>query len=296
MPPLAARGRNPASRPASTGRPAAAGVLVAALIGVLCFRGERQPPAPTGQSLPPAAKPAALAATQAPLTAQDLRSSPVVPPALGAGEGAFWSAEERELIRVRARGAPGAIAAWAVALPSGGNRRFALEAAALAWGAGDPAAAAQWARSLPHEGERALALTCIAGEAVRSEPLLALELSRSLPEAARDEIVVRGAMEWAARDPDAAAEWARQIPGASLRARVIAGVAIVWSDRAPVSGASLAANELPAGRLQADSVVSIVQRWARQSPDAAAGWILGFPEGELRDAAMECLVPPVDCP
>ena len=194
-----------------------------------------------------------------------------------------------EHIRARAREAPGAIAAWATALPAGGYRRFALEAAALAWGDSDPAAAAQWARSLSDEGERTLALTGIAGEAVRTEPLLALELSRFLPETARDGIVERATMEWAASDPEAAVEWARGISGEALRAKVIAGIAIIWSDRDPVGGATMAANELPAGRLQADSIVSVVQRWAQQSPAAAAAWVLRFPDGELRDAAMECL-------
>ena len=96
-------------------------------------------------------------------------------------------------------------------------------------------------------------------------------------------------MEWAVQDPVAAADWARRIPGESLRATVLAGIATVWSDRDPVGGATLAAKELPAGRLQADTVVSIVQRWAQRAPDDAAGWVLQFPEGKLRDAAMESL-------
>ena len=174
-------------------------------------------------------------------------------------------------------------------MPLGGNRRFALETAALAWGDSDPAAAADWARSLADEAERTLTLTDIADEAVRGNPILALELAGSLPEAARGEIIPRATMEWAARDPAAAADWARQITGEALRAKVLAGIATVWSDQDPMSGATLAANELPTGRLQADAVVSIVQRWAQRAPADAANWVLQFPDGELRDAAMENL-------
>ena len=153
-----------------------------------------------------------------------------------------------------------------------------LETASLAWGACDPASAAQWARSLRDEAERTLALTNIAGEAVRSAPLLALDLAQSLPEPARNEIVPRAAAQWAAQDPAAAADWARQIPAESLRATTLAGIAT-----------ALALKELPAGRLQSDTIVSIVQRWAQQSPSDAEAWVNQFPKSDLRDAAKENL-------
>ena len=47
--------------------------------------------------------------------------------------------------------------------------------------------------------------------------------------------------------------------------------------------------ELPAGRLQADTIISIVQRWAQQSPADATDWVNQFPDGDLRDTALECL-------
>lgn len=269
---------------------AAVGVLVTAGGGVFSWHGERQPPAPSGPGAPRAARPSASApaSTSAPL--QTARSFPSVQTATGADEEAAWSEEEKEAIRVRAQNAPGVVASWATALPVGGNRRFALETAALAWGDSDPAAAAQWARTLADDAERVIALGGIAGEAVRSDPALALELACSLPEAARDELVPRATMEWAAQDPAAAADWARRITGESLRAKVLAGIATVWSDQDPVKGATLAAMELPAGRLQADAVVTIVQRWAQRSPADAAGWVLQFPDGDLRDTVMDTLV------
>jgi hypothetical protein len=41
--------------------------------------------------------------------------------------------------------------------------------------------------------------------------------------------------------------------------------------------------------LQADTIVSIVQRWSQRSPGEAAEWVDQFPEGALRDAAIESL-------
>jgi len=290
MPALAASRRNLTPLHASRiRRPAAVGLLVAVVIGVLCFQGARRPSTPVAQSLLPATKSSAPATAEASVPARAVWPSSSAPAAAQAAEAVAWSEKEKEAIRIRAQNEPGVVAAWAAALPVGDNRRFALETAALAWGDRDPAAAARWARTLANDAERACALTNIAGEAVRSEPLLALELARSLPDAARDEIVPRAAMEWAAQDPADAADWARKIPAESLRATVLAGIATAWSDQDPVGGATLAAKELPAGRLQADAVVSIVQRWAQRAPADAAGWVLQFPEGDLRDAAMESL-------
>jgi hypothetical protein len=269
---------------------AAAGVLVAgAVIGAFSLQGRRQPSAQNEDKLPSISQPSAIVPinASAPRPAdQPVSSAQTNARAL---EEPAWPEAERERIRNWAQSAPRAAAEWATALPPGANRLFVLETASLAWGDSDPASAAQWARSLRDETERTLALTDIAGEAVRSSPLLALELAQSLPETARDEIVPRAATQWAAQDPAAAADWARQIPGESLRVTTLAGIATAWSEQDPATAAAFAAKELPAGRMQSDTIVSIVQRWAQQSLADAAAWVNQFPEGSLRDAAMEAL-------
>jgi hypothetical protein len=200
-----------------------------------------------------------------------------------------WSEEEKESIRIRAQNDPRGFSEWAATLPAGANRRFALETSALTWGANDPSSAAAWAGKLSRAAERTQTLTHIANEAVRSDPHLALELARSLPEATMAEIVPRAAAEWAVTDPAAAADWASHISGSPLRAKTLAGIATAWSEQDPVAAATMVLRKLPAGRLQADTLVSIVQRWAQQSPADATYWVDRFPDGDLRDAAMECL-------
>ncbi len=200
-----------------------------------------------------------------------------------------WSEEEKERIRLRAQNDPSGFGEWAATLSPGANRHFALETAALAWGATAPSSAADWAEDLSEKTERTQALTHIASEAVRSDPHLALELARSLPEPSMNDIVPRATAEWAATDPVAAAEWAGQISSTPLCTATLAGIATVWSEQDPVAAATMVLREIPAGRLQADAIVSIVQRWARQSPADAADWVNQFPDGELRDTAMECL-------
>lgn len=258
---------------------AAGGVLMLAGIGALPLREERPlagsniKRVPTRSQSIPDRRSARSVSAGGNAKARAVREAP-------------WSEEEKEQLRIRAQNDPREFAEWTATLPAGANRHFALETAALAWGASDPSFAANWARHLSKKSERTLTLTHIASEAVRSDPHLALELACSLPESAMNDIVPRAATEWAVTDPAAAAEWASRISSLPLRAAVLA---TAWSERDPVAAATMVLHELPAGRLQADTIISIVQRWAQQSPADATDWVNQFPNGDLHDAAMECL-------
>lgn len=267
---------------------AAGGVLTVAGIGALPFSEERPHPASNTQHLSPQPSHSTRS-----LSSPDRRLERIVSPGGNAKARAArevpWSEEEKEQLRIRAQNDPRGFGEWAATLPAGANRRFALDSAALAWGASDPSSAAAWAGSLSRGTERTQALTHIASEAVRRDPHLALELACSLPEPAMEDILPRAAAEWAVTEPVAATEWASRISSASLRAVALARIATAWSERDPVAAATMVLQDLPADRLQADAIVSIVQRWARQSPAGATDWVNQFPDGDLRNAAMECL-------
>lgn len=97
-------------------------------------------------------------------------------------------------------------------------------------------------------------------------------------------------MQWASRDGEQAAAWARQIADANLRGKLLRDVAVGWAERNPVAAGTLAVSDIASGRQQDDAIVSIVQRWAQQQPEAAADWVEQFPEGELKRTATEYLV------
>jgi hypothetical protein len=161
----------------------------------------------------------------------------------------------------------------------------------VAWANADLPRAVQWARQLPDETERQKALVRIGFEAARAEPLTALALAVDLDaDAERDELIRHAAGEWAVSAPDAAAEWARRIEDSPLRSGTLARIATAWAEVDPRAAAALAIKELEPGRLQEDTVVGIVQRWAQREPADAATWIDRFEEGELRAAAVQNLV------
>jgi hypothetical protein len=194
------------------------------------------------------------------------------------------------LVRRWAENDPQSASEWATQISAGAARGDALDQVAIAWTNQELEAAVEWARQLPKMEERQKTLGAIAQEAVRTDPVAALQLAVKLPsDATRDGVILHATSEWATTDASSAVAWAHEIPDETLRGQALAAAATAWGDGDPVAAAKLAATELPPGRLQADTVVSIVQRWAQQDPEQAAAWVRSFPEGELRKTASESL-------
>ena len=80
-----------------------------------------------------------------------------------------------------------------------------------------------------------------------------------------------------------------KVPDPSLRQRLVAAVAVASAERDGAVAATLAASALDAGDEQDRAAVSIVQRWAQHSPQAAASWASQFPDIPSRDAAVQNL-------
>lgn len=192
-----------------------------------------------------------------------------------------------QLLRRWAEACPTAAAAWLDGQPDLAGRDEAVDQVATAWAGQDLEAASRWAGQLP-AAERQRVLTAVLYEGAGNEPTLAMTLAiRGLPACPeRDELLRYAAAQWASAEPAAAWAWAGQLTDPSLRDPIVATVAMEWSESDPVAGATLAVEQLPAGRLQNDALVSIVERWVQVDPRAASDWVAtGFPEGELRGTA-----------
>jgi hypothetical protein len=193
------------------------------------------------------------------------------------------------LVRSWAESDPQATAKWVALLPVGTERAAALDQVAIAWANHEAEAAADWARQLP-TADKQNALGSIAQEIVRTDPVKALQFAVELPSSEmRDRVIRHAVAEWATTDADKAIAWVRQIPDKTLREQSLAIAATSWSESNPTAAATLALTDLPTGRIQADTIISIVQRWAQQNSAQAATWVHSFPEGELRQIAIENL-------
>jgi len=195
------------------------------------------------------------------------------------------------LVRLWAESDPRHVAEWSRQNLTGTARHEALLAATIAWAARDQTGGVEWIRKLPDAVERSAGLTAIAYELASTQPGAAINLARELPaNSARDELLAHAVNQWAGSDPQGAVQWASQVPEAGTRERLLAAIATTWAASDPIAGATLAVKSLSPGRRQADAVVGIVQQWVQREPEAAAAWVVQFPEGMARDAALENVV------
>ncbi len=202
---------------------------------------------------------------------------------------------ERELglrlVRRWVESDPKAAAEWVDGGTKGPSRQAAINEVALVWGSRNFPEAAGWVRQLADPEERQGGLISLAYEAARSQPLEALKLAMEMSaNTFRNDLVTHTASQWAASEPRAAAEWANQIADPDLRERVLAGVTTAWGESDPVTAGAWAVKSLGPGKHQDDAVVGVVQRWVQKEPQQAAAWVLEFPEGTLRNSALENLV------
>lgn len=182
-------------------------------------------------------------------------------------------------------------AAWAEQLPEGELRNTTLEQIAITWMNLDPASATMWVQSLPPGESQSLALFAAAYEASRSEPQIALELaSQFAPSPERDELVNHALSQWATVDFDLALTWAHEVPDEALRHDLLATLAIARAETDAATSAAIVATGLATGDAQSRAAVSVVQRWAQNSPAEAAAWVTEFPDVPLRQTAVENLV------
>jgi hypothetical protein len=186
---------------------------------------------------------------------------------------------------------PREAAAWAQKLDTPESRRSFLMVVALRWAVTDLAAAAVWARSLPEGDLHTEIMAAIGNEAIRSDPEQALGLAAELPSCkAQDDLVCRALVEWAVTERDRAMECAAQIQDKALLEQVTGQIAVASAEKDPTSAANIALEKMPPGDAQDRALVSIIQRWVKTDPLAAASWVKDFPEDQLGKDAIGNLV------
>jgi len=227
-----------------------------------------------------------LAALVGQITAADIQATLNELQRLGQGD--LIGDLSLRLVRRWAENDGRAAAAWVEQLSAGPAREGALSGVAIEWANTGLDDASAWASQLADPAERDLALMAVANEAIRSEPVKALNIALEQPPSAqRDDLIRHAAMEWALHDGKSTANWARKIANAPLRDQVLAGIAMAWSESDPYSAATLAVQDISAGRPQSDAVIGIIQRWTQRQPDEAIAWVKQFPPGELKQTAIE---------
>jgi len=186
--------------------------------------------------------------------------------------------------------APADAAEWVLQFPSGEERDRLLQQVAIMWSNQDVKAAFAWGQNLSQEGNQVDVRMAMVEEAIRQDPASALEMANGLQHGTgRELLIIRALSEWAAREPVAALQSVASVTDPVWQQQLRAALVPVIAGFDGRSGARLAATWLTASPEQERVVVAVVQRWAQESPEAAAEWVDRFPAGSLRLAALDNL-------
>jgi hypothetical protein len=151
----------------------------------------------------------------------------------------------------------------------------------------DLGAALTRAGEVPAAYQRELAFKSVCFGLAERDPAKAVELAQTLHFEEKPGAVVENLVEkWANADLSAALIWADGQPAGEHREQYISRVAFVWSQSAPADAARWVVEQIPPGPSQVEAVVMVVHQWARQDRAAASAWVEIFPEGPLRNHAI----------
>jgi hypothetical protein len=192
-----------------------------------------------------------------------------------------------DLLATLVRADPLAAARFAETNDLGGTHDLVLHRVAQLWAARDTSAALDWAATLGNARERDDILTAVFLQIAESDPAEAVRargrhVTDDKPNAGLEALTHR----WAERDFPAARDWALSRTAGAQRDQLIARLAYVQSQTAPFEAATLAVENVPAGRVQTEAVMAVLHQWALRDLAAAEKWAESFPEGDLRNRAV----------
>lgn len=196
--------------------------------------------------------------------------------------------ERRSLLHDGVKEDPNAIAAWTLALPPGELRDQAILQVALAWQAQDESAAWHWASSLEPAATRDATMMALAYELTRHDPALAFGRAQSIAEgAALLPLIEHIVANWALQDPETAWAEVKNLRDDAQRHAALVSLTTSWAETNPAAAATLAVESLPAGPQQNRAIAAIVQRWTQQDPEGVEQWVTTFPDGPIKENALE---------
>ncbi|MBW8865584.1 MAG: hypothetical protein JF609_11830, partial [Verrucomicrobia bacterium] len=153
------------------------------------------------------------------------------------------------------------------------------------WARQDSGAALEWASRQPDSDRRTEMLEAACFQIAQDDPARAVILADNLNLTNHATLAnVEG--QWALTDLSAARDWAVGKPAGSARDELLARVAYVQASTDPENAARFVVEKMTPGDAQIEAVISVVYQWALRDPKGAMAWVQDFPEGGIRDRAV----------
>jgi len=137
-----------------------------------------------------------------------------------------------------------------------------------------------------NEKDRSMALSSLLPILISEDPHAVARFAELHTGAEREQLLRRTSQLWAARDPNAALEWAVTLSNADERDVSIADISAELANTDPARAVALRARYAPT--VESDSALeNFTQQWAAQDLSAALDWALARPAGRQRDLLLE---------
>ena len=160
----------------------------------------------------------------------------------------------------------------------------------------DPDAAREWARKNPHDAlvwmlnapageKRDTVVEMACAQVAESDPARAVSLAEGYSGGSSN-LLENLVHQWADQNEPAARAYAMSKPIGEERDRLLGRVAFTRSKENPIEAAKLVAEWISPGEVQNEAAISVLHQWAFRDSNAALAWAASFPEGTVRDRAL----------
>lgn len=155
------------------------------------------------------------------------------------------------------------------------------------WASTDPNEAAKWVAQLSDPGEKDTMLSCVCFETAQNNVQQAIQIVEQQGLDTRREVMLGNlAEQWATNDFPGALDWAENYPPGDSRDNLLLHIVLTESRAHPQEAADIVATQITTGNIQEEAAYSVVDTWAWQDLAAAKSWVNQFPEGELKERAL----------
>ena len=153
------------------------------------------------------------------------------------------------------------------------------------WAARDVGAALSWAAEQSESDKRNEMLELACDQIAQTDPARAVVLADNF--GLTNGTLMNLEQQWAQKDLPAAREWALAKPAGSGKDELLERVAYVWAFTEPENAARFAVEKMQSGNTQIEAVISVLHQWGLRDLKGAMAWGELFPEGPLRERALD---------
>ncbi len=184
-----------------------------------------------------------------------------------------------------AKAHPEMVMGMAMGLGKGAIRTEALRSALEEWGRNDLPGALAYLSKHPGLPVPYWTVGQAVGELADKDPVQAAKLVAGLSDMQTQRYAISSVLQaWAKTDPNAALDWAQNVPGQGLRRSAITQAISTWGSQDP-RAAMEAAQALKDPGLRADAVKSGWASWFQANPDEAMRYLAGGSADDLAHGA-----------